>query len=147
MWSSVADAVGADSFHLVGHDWGGALAWSVAAAEPARLRSLTALNCPPIQMLQRELLRNPRQLARSWYMFVLALPRLPEWLLARRAERFVERSFRGTALRPEVFSDERLAPYIDQVQRLGLPGINDYRANLGARPRPSASARPSPSIS
>ncbi len=43
---AVADALGADRFHLVGHDWGGAVAWQVADAAPDRLRSLTVLSRP-----------------------------------------------------------------------------------------------------
>jgi pimeloyl-ACP methyl ester carboxylesterase len=43
---AVADAVGADRFHLVGHDWGGAVAWQVAGRHADRLRSLTVLSTP-----------------------------------------------------------------------------------------------------
>src|SRR5262249_57551148 len=44
---AIADELGAPRFHLVGHDWGGALAWQVAARHPDRLRSLCALPTPP----------------------------------------------------------------------------------------------------
>ena len=43
---AVADAVGAERFHLVGHDWGGAVAWQVAGRHPDRVRSLTVLSTP-----------------------------------------------------------------------------------------------------
>src|SRR5688572_5632939 len=39
----IADALGAERFHLVGHDWGAAVAWQVAGRHQARLRSLTIL--------------------------------------------------------------------------------------------------------
>lgn len=42
----VADALGFDSFHLVGHDWGGAVAWQVAGRHPDRLRTLTVVSTP-----------------------------------------------------------------------------------------------------
>lgn len=42
----VADALGAETFHLVGHDWGGAVVWVTAAVAPARVRSLTVLSTP-----------------------------------------------------------------------------------------------------
>jgi pimeloyl-ACP methyl ester carboxylesterase len=42
----IADAVGADRFHLVGHDWGAAVAWQVAGRHQDRLRSLTILSVP-----------------------------------------------------------------------------------------------------
>lgn len=43
---ALADALGIDRFHLVGHDWGSAVAWCVAAWHPGRLLSLTALSVP-----------------------------------------------------------------------------------------------------
>ena len=43
---AVADSVGAERFHLVGHDWGGAVAWQVAGRHADRLRSLTVLSTP-----------------------------------------------------------------------------------------------------
>jgi pimeloyl-ACP methyl ester carboxylesterase len=42
----MADSLGIDQFHLVGHDWGGMVAWHVAGREPDRLRSLTVLGTP-----------------------------------------------------------------------------------------------------
>lgn len=43
---ALADAFGAERFHLVGHDWGGAVAWQVAGRHPDRVRSLTVLSTP-----------------------------------------------------------------------------------------------------
>ena len=39
-----ADALGVERFHLVGHDWGGAVAWQVAGRHPERLRTVTSLS-------------------------------------------------------------------------------------------------------
>lgn len=132
------DVLGGEPVHLVGHDWGGAVAWEVAQRAPARLRTLSALNCPPAAMLVREVLTNPRQLVRSWYMFVFQVPRLPEWLLGRDPGRSVRMAFHQLAVRREVFTDEVLAPYVRQLRERGLPGINYYRAAL----RPPAAPAP-----
>jgi pimeloyl-ACP methyl ester carboxylesterase len=43
---AIADAVGAERFHLVGHDWGGAVAWQVAGRHPDRVTTLTVLSTP-----------------------------------------------------------------------------------------------------
>jgi pimeloyl-ACP methyl ester carboxylesterase len=76
----IADAQGAARFHLVGHDWGGALAWGVAARHPERLLSLTSLSTPhPAAML--EALRTSTQSLRSVYMGLFRVPRLPEAML------------------------------------------------------------------
>lgn len=128
------DLLGGGPVHLVGHDWGGAVAWAFAQARPERLRSLAALNCPPSQMLLRELLRNPRQLRQSWYMFWFQVPGLPERRIRRDAEGFVRAVFRGAAGNREIFTDQVLAPYARQVRERGLPGIRYYRAALLQRP-------------
>jgi pimeloyl-ACP methyl ester carboxylesterase len=73
----IADALGATRFHLVGHDWGGALAWSVAARHPERLLSLTSLSTPHPAALH-EALRTSTQALRSGYIGLFRLPRVPE---------------------------------------------------------------------
>jgi pimeloyl-ACP methyl ester carboxylesterase len=129
----LVDVLGGAPVHLVGHDWGGAVAWAVAQRAPARLRTLSALNCPPADMLVREVLRNPAQLVRSWYALVFQVPGLPEWLLRRDPARNVRRAFFKAAVRREVFTDEVLAPYVRQLRERGLPGIQYYRAALRER--------------
>ena len=70
--------------HVVGHDWGAAVAWSLAAAHPELVRTLTTVSVPHPQAFLRAL-RTPRQLLKSWYMGFFQLPWLPERLLALRA--------------------------------------------------------------
>lgn len=80
----IDDLVGpAARVHLVGHDWGAAVAWRLAARHPERLRSLTAVSVPPPAAFVRALLTT-RQAFASWYMLALQLPVLPERLLAGR---------------------------------------------------------------
>src|SRR5579859_1348188 len=67
---------------VVGHDWGGIIAWALAIREPERVRRLAILNAPHPVPMWREL-RRPRQLRRSWYAVFFQLPWLPEWVLAR----------------------------------------------------------------
>jgi pimeloyl-ACP methyl ester carboxylesterase len=137
--AELIDVLGQGPVHLVGHDWGGAVAWELARQQPHRLRTLSALNCPPADMLAREVLRNPRQLRRSWYVFMFQLPRFPEWLLGRDPERTMKRVFRGLAVQRDVFTSEVLAPYVRQVRERGVPGVHYYRAAL-----PPSSAGPTP---
>ena len=66
---------------IVGHDWGGGIAWFVAMERPPVTRKLVVLNCPHPAMMAQSLRGNPRQLARSWYMFFFQIPWLPEFLL------------------------------------------------------------------
>lgn len=67
--------------HVVGHDWGAAVAWRLAARHPERVRTHTALSVPPPAVFARSLLTS-RQVLASWYMGVFQLPWLPERLLA-----------------------------------------------------------------
>ncbi|HRY11039.1 MAG: alpha/beta hydrolase [Actinobacteria bacterium] len=75
---AMIDALGADKAIVVGHDWGGGVAWTVAHRHPERVERLVAMNCPPPSVLAHAFATNPAQLAKSWYMFFFQIPRLPE---------------------------------------------------------------------
>lgn len=83
---ALLDAAGLASAHLVGHDWGGGIAWEVALRRPGRVLSLTVLATPHPSALLWSMLTSD-QLLRSWYMLALQLPVLPEVLLARGLRR------------------------------------------------------------
>jgi pimeloyl-ACP methyl ester carboxylesterase len=73
-------ASGVQRVHLVGHDWGGALAWQIALAWPKRLTGLTVLSTPHPAALFRSLVLSG-QLMRSFYILVFQLPWVPEAVL------------------------------------------------------------------
>ena len=79
---ALADAAGAERFDLLGHDWGGAVAWAVAAAHPDRVRTLTVASTPHPAAMVAALPHG--QALRSWYMAVFQLPGLPERVLGGR---------------------------------------------------------------
>ena len=96
---AVLDAATGDRAHLVAHDWGAGVAWALAARHPDRVASLTSLSSPPPQALLRGLLR-PRQALAAWYIAVIAVPGLVEWVHARRPDvlvRLLERSGQSRA--------------------------------------------------
>jgi pimeloyl-ACP methyl ester carboxylesterase len=64
--------------HLVGHDWGAAVAWLLAAKRPDLVRSLTAVSVPHPRAFARSWVTS-RQGLKSWYMLAFNLPGLPEW--------------------------------------------------------------------
>lgn len=74
------DALDIERAHVVGHDWGGAVAWALAATHPQRLRSLTVLSTPHPAAMQRAVTRSTQGL-RSWYMGLFQVPGLAEYLL------------------------------------------------------------------
>lgn len=66
--------------HLVGHDWGSAVGWSVAAAHPELVRSWTAVSVPHPAAFMASMVRSS-QLLKSWYMLFFQLPKVPELVL------------------------------------------------------------------
>jgi epoxide hydrolase 4 len=122
--------LGVEKVNLVGHDWGGGLAWHVAATMPNIVERLVVLNCPHPAQMQRALTRDLGQLRRSWYMFFFQLPVLPERMLTRDGGRGIGKMYRAMAMDPSNFSDEELAPFIDNVLRPGAASamLGWYRA-------------------
>jgi pimeloyl-ACP methyl ester carboxylesterase len=74
---ALLDAAGLERAHIVGHDWGGAVAWALAERAPERVASLTAVSMPHPRALSRALLTS-RQALLSWYVLFFQLPLLPE---------------------------------------------------------------------
>lgn len=112
--------------HVVGHDWGGIIAWALAMRRPEFVERLVVLNAPHPQAYRRELPRL-RQPLRSWYALFFQLPWLPEALLSRLD---VGALLQGSAARPDAFSEEDLDAYRAVWQRPGAwtPALNYYRA-------------------
>jgi len=129
------DACGLAEASIVGHDWGAVVAWWLALAHPERVSRLGVLNVPHPAVMRGHLLSNPRQVARSWYVFFFQLPRLPERFLARNdfanLARAVRSGRRGTC------TDADLAVYREAWARPGaLTGmVNWYRAALRSASR------------
>jgi pimeloyl-ACP methyl ester carboxylesterase len=77
---ALADAAGADRFHVVGHDWGGAVAWALAAGHPDRIATVTSLSTPHTKAMLRSFVSSTQAL-HSWYMLAFQTPRLPEAMI------------------------------------------------------------------
>jgi pimeloyl-ACP methyl ester carboxylesterase len=77
--------------HLVGHDWGAAVAWGVAMTHPDLLHTLTAVSVPHPAAFLKAMPRG--QVLDSWYMAMFNVPRLPELLMTNR--RIATRFMRG----------------------------------------------------
>ena len=104
-------ALGRTRAAVVGHDWGGAVAWGAALHRPEVVERLAVLDCPHPAALAHELRHNPRQLRRSLYMLFFQLPWIPEWMLSRRGGEQVGRALRGGSHVRQAFSWEATRPY------------------------------------
>jgi epoxide hydrolase 4 len=133
---------GAKSALLVGHDWGGTVAWATAMNHPEVVDRLAILNAAhPRRLLQG--LRTPRQLRKSWFFFYFQLPGLPERHVRARHWRFF-RSFLHAA-RPGAFTPQEIERYIEAWSQPGAATamINYYRASVRQSPkRAEAQLRP-----
>jgi len=122
-------ASGARETLLIGHDWGGALAWMLAMRQPSLIDRLIVCNLPHPACFVREL-KRPAQALRSWYMVLFQLPWLPEALLRfRRGQGAVEMILRTSRDRAR-FPEEVCEIYRRNASRPGgaTAMLNWYRA-------------------
>lgn len=114
---------------VVGHDWGGAVAWHLAATEPDLVELLIAVNIPHPKAMPRVMAKNPLQWLKSSYMAFFQIPELPEKALAADYFKTMVGSLVSTS-RPGTFSEEELERYKEAWAQPGaLTGmLNWYRA-------------------
>lgn len=140
--SDIAELIhklGFEKAYIVGHDWGGAVAWTFAALYPALTEKLAVLNCPHPKEMLKSFKANPSQLVRSWYMFMHQIPLLPEILYQFTLPLFFKQFVRGWMYNKQNFTDEDLTAFVGAFKQEGaLTGsINYYRAMLQTRPNRS----------
>jgi pimeloyl-ACP methyl ester carboxylesterase len=140
-------ATGRSSVTLLGHDWGGAVSWRVAARDSALIERLVVVNSPHLAVMLAHMARG-RQRLRSWYMHFFRIPHLPERLLSRSNFRGLIRVLTRTS-RPGSFSEAELTLYREAWARPGAltAMLNWYRALMRNRPNIRADARvPMPTL-
>ena len=131
---AVIESLDTGPVHLVGHDWGAAVAYVAAAAAPERFKSLTVMAVPHAGRFAREGLRIPKQLRLSWYMGFFNIPWLSDWVVQRQEYAFIRKLYRdwSPGWQPE-------PGVLDSVtQTLSQPGVRSaalgyYRAALSIK--------------
>jgi pimeloyl-ACP methyl ester carboxylesterase len=143
--AALIDASRAREVLLIGHDWGGAIAWSFAMSGLRPLARLVIMNAPhPARLLHG--LRTWKQLRRSWYMFFFQIPWLPEALLGARRAEAIGRIFRDLAVDKSKFPADVTDVYRANATEPGAltAMLNYYRALF--RNASELSKRPLPEI-
>ena len=125
----LTDALGQERFAVVGHDWGGVVAWHLAGRNPERVRRAVILNAPHPAILGNFARSHPSQLLKSWYVGFFQMPVLPEQTLAAGNFFMLQRTLRRTS-RPGAFAGTDWPIYHTAWGRPGAltGGLNWYRA-------------------
>ena len=121
--AALIGALGRDRAGVVGHDWGGEVAWHLAMSNPQRVHRLAILNAPHPERMRRAL-RTARQIRKSWYFFFFQLPVLPERFMSPQSLR---KAFRYTTARRGAYDEEDIEAIVKAVGDRTAP-IHYYRA-------------------
>jgi pimeloyl-ACP methyl ester carboxylesterase len=127
---ALLDAAGLETAHVVGHDWGGIVAWALGAWHPQRLRTLTAISVPHPAAMAKAMVTSDQAL-RSYYMALFQLPVVPEQLMLAGGGAALRRTLRHGGL-PDELADH----YVSRMREPGAlsAALGWYRAiPFGAR--------------
>lgn len=126
----VIKGLGYDRCILVGHDWGGFIAWCFAYAHPEMLERLIVLNIPHPAKFAQGLL-TPQQLLRSSYIFFFQLPWLPELVIQSNNYQAIASAFTTMAVNKNAFSEADIEAYKNAVAKPGaLTAMINYYRNV-----------------
>jgi len=129
--AGLVEHFGAEEAVVVGHDWGGVVAWETAIRRPDVVGKLCVMNAPHMGAYFREVRNNLGQLRKSWYTFFFQLPVFPERMFSSDDYAGVAAPLRQDPLDPEdAFSEEDVERYKDAAAKRGAltATINYYRA-------------------
>jgi pimeloyl-ACP methyl ester carboxylesterase len=129
---------GAESARLVGHDWGGTIAWTIGMNHPEVVDQLAILNAAHPRKLSQGL-HHPAQLRKSWYFFFFDLPELPEAVVHVDHWHFFRHFLRDA--HPQL-TPEETDRYVEAWSQPGAATgmINYYRSSVRASPKRAAEA-------
>jgi pimeloyl-ACP methyl ester carboxylesterase len=115
---------------LVGHDWGGAIAWNFAYAHPEMLENLIVLNLPHPAKFAQALRSSPQQMLRSWYILFFQIPWLPELILKFDGYRAIASAFVNSAVDSDAFTPQDLEAFTKAAAKPGALSamLNYYRS-------------------
>jgi pimeloyl-ACP methyl ester carboxylesterase len=125
--AGLIDASGSQSITLIGHDWGGIVAWLFAIRHVRPIDRLVVMNVP-----HPGTARSFKQRLRLWYMFFFQLPYLPEYWLSHDRARMVKKIYRAAAGDRKNFPEVILDVYRDNAADISHARamLNWYRAAL-----------------
>jgi pimeloyl-ACP methyl ester carboxylesterase len=134
---ALADACGVDRFALVGHDWGGAIAWAAALRGNPRIERLAIINSPHPWIFQKSLIEDSAQRAASQYITAFRAPGMEAAVEAMGVDRFFDKSFGGHVDLATIDPADRAASIAEWSRPGALTAMfNWYRASHLVVPPP-----------
>lgn len=123
---NIANALGKDKFHLIGHDWGAAIGWHIAYTNQNRISSWSAMSVPHNRAFGKAIKLDKDQKKRSRYIMWFLIPVLPEIMIRKSNFKVFRRLWKNSGI-------EEVEDYLSVFRRKkSLTGaLNYYRANLG----------------
>jgi pimeloyl-ACP methyl ester carboxylesterase len=131
----IIDYYGYKKATVVGHDWGGSVAWELAEHHPEKIDTVIVINSPHrgsyAYNIRTSPLLNLRQTLKSWYIYFFQLPFFPEFVMRCCNFAWLEHNFRSWATQKDAFSREDIDQYKMALRKPGAltATINYYRAN------------------
>jgi len=136
---ALAEATGVEDFALVGHDWGGAIAWPAAFRNDPRLTKLAIVNAPHPLIFQKSLIEDEEQRAASQYINWFRMPGADKAIEAMGFDVFFQKTMENHIPSGSMPEEERRQYIADWSQPGGmLPMLNWYRASRLIVPPPGA---------
>jgi pimeloyl-ACP methyl ester carboxylesterase len=128
-------ALGFENAHIIGHDWGGAIAWNLALQYPEVVDRLVVLNSPHPVIFSKALRSNFRQILKSWYIFFFQLPHIPELIFRMNTQNMIRGLLRNSTIQKDTFSDTDIEHYVKALNEPGAmtAALNYYRAAFRKR--------------
>ncbi|MEA3009233.1 MAG: hypothetical protein QOJ91_925 [Sphingomonadales bacterium] len=138
---ALANSLGLDDFTLVGHDWGGAVAWTAALTHPGRVKRLIIVNAPHPLVFQKSLIDDEAQRDASQYISFFRLPAAEAAIIAMGLENFLDKVMLSHADGTKLPAEER-QHYLDDWSQPGAltAMLNWYRASKIKVPGPGEKA-------
>ena len=134
---ALADTLGLESFALVGHDWGGAIAWPAALRGDPRLKKLAIVNAPHPVIFQKSVIEDADQRAASQYITTFRTPGFETAIEAMGYRTFFEKTFARHVDLSKMPESEKQQYIADWSQPGALTSmLNWYRAGKMVVPPP-----------
>ncbi|MBT9315703.1 alpha/beta fold hydrolase [Leptothoe spongobia] len=120
--SALIHQLGYDKAHIVGHDWGGAIAWNLARRFPTKVDKLAVLSTPQRwhTALTQGISQSWEHVQRNWHLLALQTPGLPQWLIKENLSSLLTYLFQQQVVRKSSFTQANADLYQAALQKPGV---------------------------